>query len=184
MQWSWSPRRPARRRPHRPEGLDTRRIGRAGRLARGRARARAIPSVTGRRAARNAGNKPPMKPIASAHFRPVHSSARRHLEREHDLAEVRAQRRRRVVIEQQPGHQPRRAAPPSSASSIVSSITETTTGRPRKPIARSVAISRARAATAAYMVLSAPNTAPIAMIDADRDAEDADQLASAAPTAR
>ena len=31
--------------------------------------------VTGNRAARSAGNRPPMKPIASAHFRPVHSSA-------------------------------------------------------------------------------------------------------------
>ena len=54
--------------------------------------------------------------------------------------------------------------PPISASSIVSSITATTTGRPEKPIARSVAISRARDATAANMVLSAPNIAPIAMI--------------------
>ncbi len=47
---------------------------------------------------------------------------------------------------------------------MVSSITATTTGRPRKPIARMVAISRARVATAAYMVLSAPKTAPTAMI--------------------
>ena len=54
--------------------------------------------------------------------------------------------------------------PPASASSMVSSITATTTGRPEKPMARSVAISRARAATAANMVLSAPNIAPIAMI--------------------
>ncbi len=54
--------------------------------------------------------------------------------------------------------------PPTSASSMVSSITAVTTGSPRKPIARMVAISRARVATAAYMVLSAPNTAPMAMI--------------------
>ncbi|MNN94172.1 hypothetical protein D3C81_2127500 [compost metagenome] len=47
---------------------------------------------------------------------------------------------------------------------MVSSITAVTTGRPRKPIARIVAISRARVATAAYMVLSAPNTAPTAMM--------------------
>ena len=52
-----------------------------------------------------------------------------------------------------------------AASSIVSSSTATTTGTPRKPIARSVAISRAREATLANMVLSAPNTAPIAMIE-------------------
>src|SRR5690606_32747917 len=31
-------------------------------------------SVTGSVAARNAGNRPPTKPIASAHFRPSHSS--------------------------------------------------------------------------------------------------------------
>ena len=54
--------------------------------------------------------------------------------------------------------------PPSSASSMVSSITAVTTGTLRKPSARRVAISRARPATAAYMLLSAPNTAPIAMI--------------------
>ena len=48
---------------------------------------------------------------------------------------------------------------------MVSSITATTTGMPRKPIARRVAISRAREATEANMVLSAPNTAPIAMIE-------------------
>ena len=56
------------------------------------------------------------------------------------------------------------STPPSSASNIVSSSTETTTGMPRKPIARKVAISRARAAIAANMVLSAPKIAPIAMI--------------------
>ena len=32
-------------------------------------------SVTGTRAARSAGNKPPMRPIPSAHFKPLHSSA-------------------------------------------------------------------------------------------------------------
>jgi hypothetical protein len=48
---------------------------------------------------------------------------------------------------------------------MVSSITATTTGKPEKPIARRVAISRAREATVANMVLSAPNTAPIAMIE-------------------
>src|SRR6185437_15936575 len=31
--------------------------------------------VTGKRAARTAGNRPPMKPIASAHLMPVHSSS-------------------------------------------------------------------------------------------------------------
>jgi hypothetical protein len=67
------------------------------------------------------------------------------------------------------------STPPTSASSIVSSITAITTGVPRKPMARMVAISRARPATAAYMVLSAPNTAPMAMIAPITCAQDADQ---------
>ena len=33
------------------------------------------PTVTGIRAARTAGNKPPIKPIASAHVSPLHSSS-------------------------------------------------------------------------------------------------------------
>src|SRR3546814_14345958 len=44
------------------------------------------------------------------------------------------------------------------------SCTENTTGPEPKPIARSVAISRERADTAEYMVLSAPNIAPTAMM--------------------
>ncbi len=47
---------------------------------------------------------------------------------------------------------------------MVSIRMATTTGRPAKPIARRVAISRARAATAANIVLSAPNIAPMAMM--------------------
>ncbi len=50
------------------------------------------------------------------------------------------------------------------AITSASIITESTTGMPPKPIARRVAISRARLSTAEYMVLSAPNTAPMAMI--------------------
>ncbi len=56
------------------------------------------------------------------------------------------------------------STPPSNASSSVSSSTAITTGRPPKPMARSVAISRLRALIAAYMVLSAPKMAPSAMI--------------------
>jgi len=41
--------------------------------------------------------------------------------------------------------------------------TEATTGPPPKPRARRVAISRERPATAEYIVLSAPKTAPIPM---------------------
>ena len=43
-------------------------------------------------------------------------------------------------------------------------MTDTTTGAPPKPIARSVAISRARVPTAAYIVLSAAKVAPSAMM--------------------
>ncbi len=44
-----------------------------------------------------------------------------------------------------------------------SDSTETTTGPAPNPSARSVAISRVRAATALYIVLSAPNNAPSAI---------------------
>ena len=47
-------------------------------------------------------------------------------------------------------------------------MSETTTAPLPKPSARSVAISRVRAATALYMVFSAPNTAPMAMSNAIR----------------
>ena len=42
-----------------------------------------------------------------------------------------------------------------------STSTDTTTGPPPKPIARSVAISRVRAETAVYIVFNAPKIAPI-----------------------
>ena len=42
-------------------------------------------------------------------------------------------------------------------------MTETTTGKPPKPMARRVAISTWRLAIAEYMQLSAPNAAPSAM---------------------
>ena len=42
-------------------------------------------------------------------------------------------------------------------------MTETTTGTPPKPMARSVAISTWRLAIAEYMQLSAPKVAPSAM---------------------
>ena len=45
-------------------------------------------------------------------------------------------------------------------------ITDTTTGVSPKPRARNVAISTVRVTTAEYMVLSAANTAPIAMTTA------------------
>ena len=50
--------------------------------------------------------------------------------------------------------------PPTRPISSASASTETTTGAEPKPSARSVAISRVRADTAEYIVLSAANTAP------------------------
>ena len=50
-----------------------------------------------------------------------------------------------------------------SRVAAVGRITDTTTGRPPKPIARRVAISTCRLATAVYMQLRAPNVAPTAM---------------------
>ena len=54
--------------------------------------------------------------------------------------------------------------PPTKASTIASIITDTSTGNAPKPIARSVAISRVRVATAAYIVLSAAKIAPRPMM--------------------
>ena len=51
-------------------------------------------------------------------------------------------------------------APPTMPSSSASASTETTTGDEPKPSARSVAISRVRADTAEYIVLSAAKIAP------------------------
>jgi len=56
--------------------------------------------------------------------------------------------------------------PPTSASSSDSSMSETTTAPLPNPSARRVAISRVRAATALYIVFSAPNTAPMAIRNA------------------
>src|SRR5262249_57991846 len=53
--------------------------------------------------------------------------------------------------------------PPTTARQRASIITDATTGRPPKPMARSVAISTWRLATAEYMQLSAPKVAPTAM---------------------
>ena len=51
-----------------------------------------------------------------------------------------------------------------SASTIASRSTEKTTGVALKPIARRVAISTVLTLTAVYIVFSAANSAPIAMM--------------------
>jgi len=56
--------------------------------------------------------------------------------------------------------------PPNKDSTSASSTTDNSTGHAPKPMARSVAISIPRAATAENMLLSAPNIAPIAMMTA------------------
>ena len=61
---------------------------------------------------------------------------------------------------------PRR--PPPIAISSASTMNDSTTEPPPKPSARRVAISRARAATAEYIVFSAPKTAPMAITKATR----------------
>src|SRR5438105_11367918 len=53
--------------------------------------------------------------------------------------------------------------PPTSATATDSSMTETTTAPLPKPSARRVAISRVRAETELYIVLSAPKMAPTAI---------------------
>ena len=58
--------------------------------------------------------------------------------------------------------------PPIREISSDSNINDRMTDPPPNPRARIVAISRARAATAEYMVLRAPKTAPIAITKATR----------------
>ena len=60
--------------------------------------------------------------------------------------------------------------PPTMASATDSAMTETTTGPLENPSARRVAISRVRLATAVYMVLMAPNTAPMPIRNAMTEA--------------
>ena len=57
------------------------------------------------------------------------------------------------------------ATAPISASASASTTTEMTMPNEPKPSARSVAISTARLLTAAYIVFSAPTSAPAAMIE-------------------
>src|SRR5690606_22211430 len=110
--------------------------------------------VTGRRAARRAGNRPPTRPMPSAHFSPVHSSSGETLNWNTTWLKLLPRVLTLYPLKSAHATSPP-STPPSRASSIVSSITASTTGRPRKPMARIVAISRARPATAAYIVLSA-----------------------------
>ena len=69
----------------------------------------------------------------------------------------------RIAVEQHPGDRPARDRA-DEASTCASTITDTTTGNAPNPIARSVAISTVRVLTAEYIVLSAPNSAPTAMM--------------------
>ena len=69
-------------------------------------------------------------------------------------------------------------APPTRARMTDSSTNENRMERREKPSARSVPISRVRAATIAYMVFMAPNTAPMPMITATNVASARSVLAS------
>src|SRR5438552_5507075 len=73
--------------------------------------------------------------------------------------------------------QPR--TPPTKEISRASKRKERTTLPGLKPRARIVAISRPRSATAEYMVLRAPKTAPMAMICSHEPAQNRDELGHA-----
>ena len=84
----------------------------------------------------------------------------RHRECERDLAEgLPVHGRGLVAVERQPGQAAADQAA-DQARSTASTSTDMTTGTLPKPSARSVAISRVRAATAEYIVLTAPKIAP------------------------
>src|SRR5262249_53007484 len=120
-------------------------------------------AAIGSRAARIAGKRPPIRPMAAAQ-RIAPTSSR--------FVTVNAKATwlkvcQLMVVALKPvnarGGADAPTTPRPSARSSDSSITERTTGLEPKPRARSVAISRVRAATALYMVFSAPNKAPRAM---------------------
>jgi len=104
-----------------------------------------------------------INPIVSAHFSPDHSSGGDTLNENTTWLKL-DPNVEAVKLSNTAHATPAPITPPSSASNSVSAMIERITGDPRNPMARSVAISRVRAATAAYMVLSAPNTAPTAMM--------------------
>src|SRR5579875_109127 len=113
--------------------------------------------ATGRRAARSAGSEPPMSPIASAHAMLMRSRCG-------VTVSLKISPATSTTLPLNSAHAmpaPRKA--PGSASTIPSSRTDTMIGPALKPMARSVAISRRRASTEPYRLLSAPNTAPLAM---------------------
>ncbi len=80
-----------------------------------------------------------------------------------DLRDVAAAGADDVPVEEQPRGQ-RADGAAHQGEQHASTNTEMTTGMAPKPSARNVAISRDRALTAEYIVLSAPNNAPTAMM--------------------
>jgi hypothetical protein len=118
-------------------------------------------------AARTAGKNPPMTPMTNAKTIPFTSSSVVILNAKATCENVckfmaPVVRPFRGSTTMQPTN------PPTKAMSKASMTNENTTDGPPNPSARIVAISRPRSATAEYMVLSAPKTAPIAITPATR----------------
>ena len=117
----------------------------------------------------HAGRNPPSAPITAANSRPADDRRRVDLELERHLAERLpvADARRHVVQRQrdQARRSPRRSAPGRPTR------TRTSAGSTSRlnPSARSVPISRARRATAAYIVLVAAKPAPTAITIATKN---------------
>ena len=127
----------------------------------------------GRRAARMAGKRPPKKPMHDSDDEPGEEQGGGDVEGEGDLAEASANSSSRCESRRsrsKPGRR-RRCRRPAARSEGFDQHGNHDRAARRNPRARRVAISRVRAATAVYMVLSAPNTAPMAIRTGDQAAQ-------------
>jgi hypothetical protein len=119
--------------------------------------------ATGSRAARTAGNSAPTSPIRNAQITPTAMSPGVSVSAKTICATPPP-----LVLTRCPSKNSHAAsepiAAPMSARATASTNTEITTGVAPKPSARNVAISFPRVLTAVYIVLSAPNSAPTAMM--------------------
>src|SRR5262249_22219438 len=123
--------------------------------------------IKGALAARIAGREAPIRPIA--HAQRIPSAMSLLLTRTGTASCVRPPAS--VLTTCPPKNNQARPLPitlPAIASNNASVSTAVTMGTGPKPRTRNVAISTVRALTAVYMVLSAPNTAPMAMIPLTR----------------
>src|SRR5258705_2634805 len=119
-------------------------------------------TATGRQAARMAGGRPPKRPISRAKIIPARSRPGVILKANAKCEKV-CQFIAPVVRPFKGRTATAPMAPPIKEIRSASIKNENTTAAPPNPKARMVAISRPRSATAEYMVLSAPKTAPMAI---------------------